>query len=217
MTAGEVDWILFDLNGTLLDPRAIARAWSDDPTAGDVAVEVLDSAVVQAMADTVVGEFRPFPEYLAAALALRVPDDAVDDAVEAASAMPAVPGALEAVAQLAATMRVGVLTNSATDSAEKALDQAGLSACVSLVAGADEVRRYKPHPAVYDHGVELTGAPRNRVLLAAAHWWDVHGAKAAGLRTCWIAPKEERLLASAARPDIRVTALDEIPAALSRP
>jgi hypothetical protein len=49
-------WIAFDLNGTLLDPGALLGAGREEM--GRVA---LDDAVMQAMADTLTGEHRPFP------------------------------------------------------------------------------------------------------------------------------------------------------------
>ena len=41
----------------------------------------------------------------------------------------------------------------------------------------------QPDPRPYRLAVERTGAEAGEVALVAAHWWDVTGAKAAGLRT----------------------------------
>jgi FMN phosphatase YigB (HAD superfamily) len=60
-------WVLFDLNGTLLDPRPVASA---PPVADGEAVVLasLHDAVVQGMVDTLSGEYRPFLGYVRAAL-----------------------------------------------------------------------------------------------------------------------------------------------------
>ena len=60
-------WIAFDLNGTLLDPSALLGAGREQT--GRAA---LDDAVMQAMADTITGVHRPFPDYLKAALERRL-------------------------------------------------------------------------------------------------------------------------------------------------
>ena len=41
----------------------------------------------------------------------------------------------------------------------------------------------------------------------AAHWWDVAGAKRAGLRTAWIGRDEGALLATVPQPDVLATDL----------
>jgi 2-haloacid dehalogenase len=67
------------------------------------------------------------------------------------------------------------------------------------VLSVEAVGAYKPDPRVYAHAVEAVGAQ----WLVAAHWWDVGGAKRAGLRTAWVGEDEARLLATVPEPDIR--------------
>ena len=49
----------------------------------------------------------------------------------------------------------------------------------------------------------------------AGHWWDVAGAKRAGLRTAWIARDEGAWLRSAPEPDIRAADLKEAAEAIA--
>jgi 2-haloacid dehalogenase len=199
-------WVLFDLNGTLLDPGVMAEPFGAPPQLGD---EALDDAVWQAMAGTLVGVYRPLPAYLRAALERRVELDAldgaaIDEALERAMTMPPFPEAAAALdALLGAGLRVGVLTNSAAAAAEQSLAAAGLDDRIELVAGSDAVEAFKPDPRVYARGVERTGAAPDEVVLCAAHWWDVLGASRAGLRTAWVGRRERALLASVPEPDYR--------------
>jgi len=102
----------------------------------------------------------------------------------------------------AAGHRVGVLTNSARAGAEASLEHAGLREAMAFVVSAEEVRAYKPDGRVYARLLESTGADADDAWLVAAHWWDVMGARAAGMRTGWVAHKERRLSATAGRPDV---------------
>ncbi|MEU0759635.1 haloacid dehalogenase type II [Streptomyces microflavus] len=52
---------------------------------------------------------------------------------------------------------------------------------------AEDVRVYKPHPEVYRLAVTVAGLPPERLLMVAAHAWDLRGAQALGLRTAHVA------------------------------
>lgn len=201
-------WIAFDLNGTLLDVAALL----DDEHA-ELARSALDDAVLQAMADTLTGEHRPFPEYLRAALerSLRVAgidDGVLEDAMRRARALPAFPGAAEALASLAAAgYRLAVVTNSAADAARTAIAAAGLDRHVETVIGADGVGAYKPDPRVYRHAATRLGAQPDSVCLVAAHAWDIMGALRAGWRAAWVAHREHHLLATVPEPMLRAATL----------
>ncbi len=55
----------------------------------------------------------------------------------------------------------------------------------------DEVELWKPRKEVYSHCARRCGVPAAAVTLVAAHAWDVHGAKRAGLRAAWIRRQEK--------------------------
>lgn len=52
---------------------------------------------------------------------------------------------------------------------------------------AEDARTYKPDPAVHRPAVTVSGRPPERLLMAAAHAWDLRGAQALGLRTAYVA------------------------------
>src|SRR4051794_19723695 len=156
---------LFDLNGTLLDPAGIGEPAGLD---GDASLGALDEAILHSMAETLSGGYRPFTDFLRAAL-VRAAEvggrpDGVDEAMERAAAMPAYPDAAEAIERLrAAGLQVGVLTNSATQAAESALAAAGLR--LDLVVGSDQTGAFKPDPRVYRRGLEAAGSPADETWL----------------------------------------------------
>lgn len=210
--------VLFDVNGTLLDPRALTASWEGAPA--DLGLRVLDTAVLQSMVETMTGGFRPFPEYVRAALShhaelLGLGDDPVERGMRAAAGLPPYPDAADALSQLVAAGHTAIaLTNSPVDAARSALDDAGLLGSFDAVLGADAVCAYKPDRRVYDHALDALRLTAGDAWFVAGHWWDVAGAKAAGLRTVWIARDERSLLATAPEPDIRAADLAGAAAAI---
>jgi 2-haloacid dehalogenase len=185
--------VLFDLNGTLFDPVAIAEPLGDQVSAGTLVDEILGDAVLFAMAETLSGGYRDFSELLRAAaarrLALAGEPDRVEDIVSAAGRMEPFPEAEAAIESLrSAGIGAGVLTNSSTATAKALVAGAGLD--LEPVVGTDQIRAFKPDPRVYARGVEAVGASPAEVALITAHGWDALGAKRAGLTAVWISRKE---------------------------
>ncbi len=60
-----------------------------------------------------------------------------------------------------------------------------------LVLGADIFRNYKPAPKLYRDALALVGSPAGRVVMVAAHNYDLEGAQAAGMRTAFIVRQTE--------------------------
>lgn len=198
-----IEWILFDLNGTLLDPATIDRALGAED---GIAAPALDEAVKHAMALTLVGSYRPFAEVLEAALAraLRLAgknERRLSDAVAAAGRLEPFPGVGDALEELRAIgLRLAVLTNSAGSAADENLTAVGLRGRFEHVVGTDEVRAFKPDPRVYRHALDQIGTAPEVACLVSAHGWDVLGAARAGLRTGWVADEETILMSTVPEP-----------------
>ena len=93
---------------------------------------------------------------------------------------------------------------------------AGLRDRIELVLSAPESGAFKPDPRPYRMAVERTGASPEEVGFVAAHWWDVAGAKHAGLRTGWVARRDLVLPASVPEPDVSGRDLTEVCDGLAR-
>src|SRR3954453_11092975 len=113
-------WVLFDLNGTLVDPAVLL-----DPQ--ELAIAALDEANVMAMITVIAGAEMEFKPLLDAALrrglerAGRDPGEAAA-ALEGLSRMPAFPEVAEALQRLRdGGFRLAILTQSASESAEAVL------------------------------------------------------------------------------------------------
>ncbi|WP_326762356.1 haloacid dehalogenase type II [Streptomyces phaeochromogenes] len=51
---------------------------------------------------------------------------------------------------------------------------------------AEDAQAYKPAPEVYRLALDASGCPPERVLMVAAHAWDLRGAQAVGMCTAYV-------------------------------
>lgn len=84
-------------------------------------------------------------------------------------------------------IRIIALTNGPSAVTQRLLDRAGLSPFVERVVSVAEVRKWKPDSTVYRYAADVSGVATGELALIAAHAWDVHGAKSAGLLTGFVA------------------------------
>jgi len=214
--ATSLRWVLFDMNGTLLDPGGIAEALGGGEDNHHLVHDAFTEALLHAMADTLSGAHRPLPEHLRAALERQLIATGrgtarLDAAMHKAARMEPFPDAAAAVNRLRdAGLHVAVLTNSATASAEASLSAAGLRQTLDAVVGSDKPGVFKPHPRVYRHGLEQVGAEPQEACMVAAHGWDLMGAKRVGLRTAWVARTERHLPPTIPPPDLQGADLAEV-------
>jgi 2-haloacid dehalogenase len=208
-------WVLFDLNGTLLDPGGVGEPLG---LSREGSLAALDDAILGSMAETLSGAYRPLPEFLRAALVRRAGTAyGIEEAMERATAMPPYPDCVPALERLrSAGIATGVLTNSARETAERALGEGGLIDLFDLVAGSDEVEAFKPDPRVYRLGIERTGVAANEVCMVASHWWDLMGAARAGMRTGFVQRDGRALIEAGPAPDVRAAMLDQLAEQLGR-
>jgi 2-haloacid dehalogenase len=61
-----------------------------------------------------------------------------------------------------------------------------LEAATRVAAEAEEAQSYKPHPDVYQLAISNAGCPPDRLLMVAAHAWDLRGAQTVGMRTAYV-------------------------------
>ncbi len=98
------------------------------------------------------------------------------------------------------------------------IDRADLESCLALyelrvqaIVTSDDVRAYKPHPAMFDAGLAATGiSDRRRVLhIGDSSTSDVAGANAASIPVAWV-NRTHKPPTPSATPDHTVTTLTEL-------
>jgi 2-haloacid dehalogenase len=207
-------WVLFDLNGTLVDPAVLL-----DPP--ELPIAALDEANMMAMITVIAGVETTFKPLLDAALrrhlerAGRDPEEAAG-ALERLPQMPAYPEAAEALTTLReAGFQLAALTQSSTESAEAVLRNAGLRDHFEQVLSAPESGAFKPEDLAYHAAQEKLGAPD--AWFVAGHWWDVAGAAFAGLRTAWVSRTDLAYPIAMPPPHVSGRDLLEVAAAIGAP
>jgi 2-haloacid dehalogenase len=213
-------WVVFDLNGTLVDPAVMAQPLGDSAADEELVLAAFDDANMQAMLAALTGLVIPFPDMIHAALRRRLrlagrDEAAAETAMELSGTMPAfleAPGALETLR--GSGLRLAVLTQSPADSADGVLRFAGLRDRFELVLSAADAGAYKPDPRAYQAALERLGATASDACLVSTHWWDVAGAKCAGLKAGWVARRERALLDTMPEPDVTGRDLAEVASAI---
>ena len=171
------------------------------------------------MALSATGDYAAFTDVAEAALRgltnYTVSDEQVAAVMEGFGELPAFPDALPAVTRLTeAGLRVACLTNGPASLTSSFIDRAGLGSGVDRVISVEEVYRWKPAGVVYRYAAEVLGVPSDQLALVAAHDWDCHGAKRAGLITGWVSRKSGGFGAPFAAPDVAGEDLTEVAARL---
>jgi 2-haloacid dehalogenase len=171
------------------------------------------------MALSAAGDYVPFGDVAEAALhtltGYQLSDDQAGQVLAGFAELPAHPDVLPAVEKLAAAgVRLVFLTNGSAEVTAAFAERAGLRPYLEKVITVAEVRRWKPPAIVYRYAAEWLGVPPDRLALVAAHAWDCHGAKRAGLVTGWVSRLEGRYPAIFAPPDVTGGTLAEVAGAL---
>ena len=123
-------------------------------------------------------------------------------------------GALEVLARLDSTHRLGALSNGNAD-----IHRLGLSHLFDFAFSAEDVGAPKPDPALFEKALAHTGVDAHRMVYVGDDpLLDVDAAKQVGLKTIWLDHGKKPVGSS--QPDITIFNIRDLPGAidaLSRP
>jgi 2-haloacid dehalogenase len=137
-------------------------------------------------------------------------DGDVDRTMEAMLRISLFPEARGALGRMAAGARLAILSNGDASSLEALLGNAGIREQFEWVVSADEVRVYKPAPAVYQRLLTRTGSDPGRLLFVSSNSWDAQGASTFGLRTAWVNRRGSPRERIGADPEFEVADLEQL-------
>jgi len=89
--------------------------------------------------------------------------------------------------------RMFAFSNGIADAVEMLLTTAGIRDFFLGVVSVDELRSFKPDPAVYNHFLRKAGATGADAWLISSNPFDVIGAISSGMRAAWIQRSPEAL------------------------
>jgi 2-haloacid dehalogenase len=199
MLASNIDAVVVDVLGTLVDEPAGIRAGirNLDPSLDDLAVDDLLQRWqlhIDNEQRRIVEGGRPYAasdalDHEAAQLvadAAGIADPAaVNELALAGRRLPPWPDTETGLALLAERFPLIGLSNASRTALLGLNAHAGLRWHQAL--SAEAAQTYKPAPSVYELAIAVSGAPPERLLMVAAHAWDLRGAQNVGLRTAYVA------------------------------
>ena len=202
--------ILFDVNETLLDLRALnphfERVFGDEAVMPQWFAQVLRSSLVATITDT----YHDFGTIAADALdmtALRLGVDLSSaDRTKILKGIRNLPPHSEVPQSLArlkaAGLRLATLTNSPPAVLKDQLTNAGIINLFEQTLSIDPMRRFKPAREVYLYAAGSLGVTPRQIRMVAAHDWDIAGAMRAGCAGAFITRPGMVMGPLQAKPDI---------------
>jgi predicted PurR-regulated permease PerM/phosphoglycolate phosphatase-like HAD superfamily hydrolase len=187
---GEIDAILFDLDGTLIE--------TDDHAVAALArrLQPLQWILPKRDPDRVARRVLMAGErYASRILALLDRVGLDDDVLGVGSRLRQmrglctspdfrpVDGTVEMLNDLSRRYYIGLVTSRSHGEAQTFLDQQGLVELIQVVVGRDDTWRIKPHPSPVHHAADLLGVRVDRCLVVGDSVVDIEAARAAGARS----------------------------------
>jgi len=187
--------IVFDVNETLLDLKALDPAFESHFGTGGYRKEWFNEVLKLAFTSTVVGSYSDFGVIGQAALGILEKRYArpcnEEQRQKILSTMRKLPNHADVPESLEILREHGfrpvALTNSTASTAEAQLTHAGIRNFFEAVFSADTVGRLKPALEPYQMVATSLGVAPNSLLMVAAHSWDVLGAIRAGWSGAFLA------------------------------
>ena len=87
--------------------------------------------------------------------------------------------------------RLFAFSNGKPEDVASLLEHSGISSYFEDVVSTDEIKSFKPNPAVYAHFLRRTGATGREAWLISGNPFDVIGAVSAGMRAAWVRRSDE--------------------------
>lgn len=120
---------------------------------------------------------------------------------------PEAPAALE---KLQTGFRLAILSNANSDLLLGAVEYNHLSRYLQAVISVDELKVFKPSPAVYQLPEARLQLPKEQIAFVSSNTWDVAGAASYGLRVIWVKRRAQPVEELGFQPDWTVNHLAEM-------
>jgi 2-haloacid dehalogenase len=209
---------VFDAYGTLFDVHSVVDA-GRAVTADPLALSTLwrQKQLEYTWLRSLMGRYEDFwavteaaLRYAVRRLGITASEAQLASLMDAYLRLACFPDVRDALTSLAGRPRA-ILSNGAPKMLEAAVRSGRLESLLDHVISVDQVRIYKPAPAVYALGPVALGIPADDLLFVSSNAWDVAGAKAFGYRVAWcnrLGAPEEHL---GVRADHVIRTLAELP------
>jgi 2-haloacid dehalogenase len=191
---------VFDLFKTLVDIQSIDKIFFQLNIGVDDVKQLIESWHVKqlqyAWLLTLMGRFETFTDisiralrYTARSYGIELSQEQIAKIVEARLHLELFPDSKKGIEDLRTKKKeiyLLVLSNGERNYLNTQLGNVGLLSSLDFIISAEEVCSYKPSPQVYGLASKRLNIPLSELALVSSNLWDIAGAKAAGMQTCWI-------------------------------
>ena len=189
-----IDAYVFDLYGTLVDytslgsscatfapqPEPFVTAWRAKQISYTFAATLMDRYIDFDTITVMAFDYTAASHGLEASAAQRA------TAIAAWSRLPVYADVVATLlAMRARGAKTAILSNGTPSSIARTIENAGIVKYFDAVLSVDAVRRYKPHPSVYDLVCERFATTPQRIAFVSSNGWDATGAAEFGFRVHW--------------------------------
>ncbi|TWB41679.1 haloacid dehalogenase type II [Nitrospirillum pindoramense] len=195
--------LAFDVYGTLIDTQGLVATLRD--MVGDKAAEfsrawrerqleyTFRRALMQNYAPLSICTAQAL-DHTSARYQTPLSPDQRTTLLEGYRTLPAFGDVADGLAQLrAAGFRLYAFSNGTAEAVRTLLDTTGVTDLFLDIVSTDDLRSFKPNPAVYSHFLRTAGATGAETWLVSSNPFDVIGALSAGWRAAWVKRSPEAL------------------------
>ena len=220
----ECHTLMFDLYGTVVDmqggltaaitPYLRSKGWSGRPDA--LVTWWRRTHFENSMIDALLHrDHTPYREIGRRALSYTLEradvehtQDEVRDLVSEIERLQPFPEVVPALKRLKSRFQLAILSNGDPDMLDAARPHLGVE--FDRIISVAEAGSFKPHVATYRAGAELIGAAPDAILFVANHAFDCVGAKAYGMRSCFVNRRSRPFGDWPYQPDLVVADMTEL-------
>ncbi len=216
----EISALVFDAYGTLFDVHSVTRvADSLFPGKGAALSAAWRTKQLEyTWLRTVMGRYEDFSrvtraslEWALESLQLDADESARRTLGDEYRRLAMFPEVAAALAQLAKTRPLAILSNGHPEMLDAVVDHNGVRALFrGGVLSVHPARLFKPEPSVYRLAEDQLGVPRSLMGFVSSNGWDAAGAKSFGFRAFWVNRAGAPVERLGVRPDAIVRDLSEL-------
>jgi 2-haloacid dehalogenase len=220
----DVETVTFDSYSTIVDVEAAEQALADRvPDPEPVSRHWRARSLAYTFVADDVDAYRPFYELNRSALQHALDTVGVDLSPEERDEILAVYHELdvfddvrEGLAALTeASYDCYVVSNGNPEMLDSMVEHADIDDLLVDTVSAHEVETFKPNVELYRHAADRTGTALDRIAHVSAAWFDVLGARHAGMQSVWVDRGKVPWDDFAGDPDLTVASFHELVAALT--
>lgn len=195
--------LAFDVYGTLIDTAGVTGALADHIGDRAPAFSRLwrDKQLEYSFRRGLMQNYRDFSvctkqalDYACREFRVEISDSVKQALMAKYRTLPAFPDVEDGLSKLkSSSCRMFAFSNGRAEDVANLLQNAKIDGYFEDIVSVDEIKSYKPNPAVYSHFLRRSGSVGSEAWLISSNSFDVVGALSAGMRAAWIRRSPEAI------------------------